>query len=446
MGIRVPWNGLIVMAKPLAAIVGRPNVGKSTLINRLTSTRQAIVDETAGVTRDRNYVEAEWGGREFILVDTGGMEPGGEEPMIRAIKDQALAAVDEADLILFVVDGKSGPTAADEEVADVLRKSSKPLLLVVNKVDNPAAVDETAAFYRLGLGDPIPVSATHGLMAGDLLDLIVERLPEVPQVEIDPEQLGIAIVGRPNAGKSSIFNRITGAERAVVSETPGTTRDAIDTVMTIGDRQYRFIDTAGLRRIAKLSGNLEYYGTLRAIKALEDAQTAMLVVDCTVGVTDQDQRIAALAREKHCALIILLNKWDLIDEEEAQEIEYGVAHKLNFVEYAIVIKTSAQTGVGIKRLIAAIDRVDESYNRHISTSALNKFLVGLRSLHLPTRRGKSLKLKYMTQLKERPPTFLVFVNNPQIADDAYKRFFDKKFRAEFDFIGTPVNYFFRKGD
>jgi len=434
------------VSKPLAAIVGRPNVGKSTLVNRLGATRQAIVDMTAGVTRDRNYVETDWRGREFILVDTGGLEPGGQEPMIQAIKAQALTAVDEADLILFVVDGKSGLTAADEEVAGILRKTSKPLLLVVNKVDNPANEAAITPFYRLGLGDPMPVSASHGLMIGDLLDMVVERLPEMPREEVDTEHVKIAIVGRPNAGKSSIFNRIIGAERAVVSEIPGTTRDAIDTVVAVGDRQYRFIDTAGLRRIAKLSGNLEYYGTLRAIKALEDAAIAMLVVDCTVGVTDQDQRIAGLAQEKHCALIILLNKWDLVGKEEAEAVEYDVAHKLNFVDYAIVLKTSARTGVGIKPALAALDQVHESFNRRIATSAANKFLVGLRTRHVPTRKGKALKLKYVTQLKDSPPTFLIFVNDPQIVDKAYKRFFDKNFRAEFDLIGTPVNYFFRKGD
>lgn len=434
------------MSKPLAAIVGRPNVGKSTLVNRLGATRQAIVDMTAGVTRDRNYFETDWRGREFVLVDTGGLEPGGQEQMIQAIKAQALAAIEEADLILFVVDGQSGLTAADEEVAEILRKTSKPLLLVVNKVDNPANEAAIIPFYGLGLGDPVPVSASHGLMTGDLLDMVVERLPETPPEDVDTEHVKIAIVGRPNAGKSSVFNRIIGAERAVVSEIPGTTRDAIDTMVAVGDHQYRFVDTAGLRRIAKLSGNLEYYGTLRAIKALEDAAVAMLVVDCSVGVTDQDQRIARLAEENHCALIILLNKWDLVDDEEAEAVEYDVAHKLNFVEYAIVLKTSAQTGVGIKRAIAAIDQVHESFNRHLPTSAVNKFLVGLRTQHVPTRKGKALKLKYMTQLKERPPTFLIFVNDPQIVDNAYKRFFDKKFRGAFDLTGTPVNYFFRKGD
>ena len=434
------------MSKPLAAIVGRPNVGKSTLVNRLGATRQAIVDMTAGVTRDRNYVEADWRGRDFILVDTGGLESGREEPMMQAIKTQAMAAVAEADLILFVVAGQSGLTGADEEVAEILRKTNKPLLLVVNKVDNPANEAAITPFYQLGIGEPIPVSASHGLMTGDLLDMIVDNLPDAAPEEIDTTQIRIAIVGRPNAGKSSVFNHIIGSDRSVVSEIPGTTRDAIDTIVTAGERQYRFIDTAGLRRVAKLSGNLEYYGTLRAIKALEDASVAMLVVDCSVGLTDQDQKIARLAQEKHCALVILLNKWDIVDEEQAEAIEYQVAHKLSFVEYAIVIKTSAQTGLGIRRAFSAIDKVHTSYNRRISTNALNKFLIAVRNRHLPTRKGKALKLKFITQLKESPPAFLIFVNDPRIVDNAYKRYLDKNFRAEFDLTGTPVNYFFRKGE
>lgn len=434
------------MSKPLAAIVGRPNVGKSTLVNRLAATRHAIVDMTAGVTRDRNYVDADWRGRDFILVDTGGLEPGDKEPMLQAIKAQAMVAVDEADLILFVVDGKGGLVPADREIADILRKTNKPLLLIVNKVDNPANTSSMAQFYSLGLGEPIAVSASHGLMVGDLLDAIVEGLPVMPSEEPEADETRVAIIGRPNAGKSSVFNRIIGADRSVVSEIPGTTRDAIDTILTVDEKSYRFIDTAGLRRVAKLSGNLEYYGTLRAIKALEDASVAMLVVDCSVGVTDQDQRIARLAREKNCALIILLNKWDLVDAENVPLIESAAAAKLQFVDYAVVLKTSAVTGRGLRKVFEAIDRVSLSYERRIVTSALNRFLVGLRSRHVPTKKGKALRLKYMTQLKAEPPTFLVFANDPTIVDDAYKRFFDKNFRDEFKLIGTPVNYYFRKGD
>ncbi len=432
------------MAKPLVAIVGRPNVGKSTLVNRLASTGQAIVDMKAGVTRDRNYVDTDWRGREFILVDTGGLQLDDKEPMIQAIKNQAMAAVEEADLIMFVVDGKSGLISDDAQITDILRRTKKPLMLVVNKVDN--ATDESVIFpfYELGLGEPIPVSASHGLLVGDLLDALVERLPDLDEPQLSVEETRIAIVGRPNAGKSSIFNSISGEERAVVSEAPGTTRDAIDTLIEHGGDQYRFIDTAGLRRIAKLSGNLEYYGILRAMKALENASIALLVVDSEVGVTDQDQRIARLAREKNCALIILLNKWDLLDQEEGEEISDEVGRKLGFVSYAIVLKTSAISGRGLSKLFKAIKQVSDSFGRKISTPDINRFLFKMKTRHLPVSRGKSLKLRYSTQLKAEPPTFLVFVNDPKIADNAYKRFFEKNVREEFDLIGTPVNCLFRK--
>lgn len=434
------------MARAIAAIVGRPNVGKSTLVNRLAAGSRAIVDSVAGVTRDRNYIEADWRGRDFILIDTGGLDPGGREPMTEAIKGQAMAAVDEADLIIFVLDAKTGLTAVDEEIAGILRKAKKPLLVVVNKVDNPAHYSIVSPFFKLGLGDPLPVSASHGLMVGELLDEIVEKLPALMALEVEAGETRVAIVGRPNAGKSSLFNRLIGAERAVVSEVPGTTRDAIDTIVSAGDQRYRFIDTAGLRRIAKLSGNLEYYGILRAVKALEDASVAILVVDSAVGVTDQDQRVARLAAEKRCALIIMLNKWDLIDAGQADAVQDQLVNKLRFVDYAIVIKTSATTGRGVKKTFSAIDQVMRGFDLTVSTPAINKFLAELRSLHTPTRKGKSLKLRYGTQLKVGPPAFLIFVNDPRIVDAPYRRFIEKRFRERFNLIGTPVNFFFRKGN
>lgn len=434
------------MAKPLAAIVGRPNVGKSTLINRLAASGHAIVDKISGVTRDRNYIEADWRGIEFTLVDTGGLETTGDQQIALAIKDQALAAVDEADLVLFVVDGKSGLLPDDQDIADILRKRRKPRILVVNKLDNPADTSGLAPFYKLGLGEPQPVSAAQGLMVGDLLDTIVDNLPKMPASSAETDETSVAIVGRPNSGKSSILNRITGDQRAMVSEVPGTTRDAIDTVVKDGENEYRFIDTAGLRRLSKLSGNLEYYGILRAIKALENASVALFVVDSEVGVTYQDQRIARLAGEKKCALIILLNKWDLVDTERAEEISADLVRKLGFVNWAIVIKTSATSGRGLKKVFNAIDQVRDSFERRISTPELNKFLFKMKKRHLPTKRGKSLKLRYATQLDASPPTFLIFVNDPKIADDAYKRFLDKNFRDEFDLIGTPLNFYFRKGE
>ncbi len=434
------------MARPIAAIVGRPNVGKSTLVNRLAGGRRAIVDETPGVTRDRNYIEADWNGREFILIDTGGIDLADHEPMASAIKDQALAAVAEADLIVFVVDGQTGPVGPDEEIAGILRESRKQVLLVVNKVDDPHDNAPVFPFFALGLGEPFPVSATHGLMTGDLLDELVDKLPVLVVTEVGNEELQAVIVGRPNAGKSSLFNRLIGAERAVVSERPGTTRDAIDTVVEVGDKSYRFIDTAGLRKMTRLSGSLEYYGILRAHRALESASAAVLVIDSEVGVTYQDQRVARLAADKRCALVITLNKWDLVDTEQAEEIQRDLVAKLGFVDYAIVIKTCALTGKGLQKLFPALDQVSASFRSKVSTSGLNKFLLELRQAHLPSRKGKSLKLKYITQLDTCPPVFLIFVNDPRMADDAYRRFLDKRFRERFELTGTPLVFRFRRGD
>lgn len=433
------------MALPMVAIVGRPNVGKSTLFNRLSATKQAIVEETAGVTRDRNYTRTEWRGIEFTLVDTGGIEVAGEEPLIRAIRDQAIEAIEESDLIVFLVDGHSGPTADDAEVAAILRRSRKKVLLVVNKADDPARDDYGYPFFQLGLGESIPVSASQGLGTGDLLDLMVAALPEMEEEERDEHELSVAIVGRPNAGKSSLLNRLLGFERATVGDTPGTTRDAIDTVLTHGGKTYRLIDTAGLRKNSKLSGAIEYYGTLRAIRAIEAADVAVLVVDGEVGITDQDQRIAALAAEKGCGVIFFLNKWDVVDEEAAAEISGQMLRKLQFVDYALVLKGSALTGKGPGRLFAAVETVAESLKAQIPTSQLNKLLAKLRQGHLPSKRGKTLKLKYVTQVAVSPPAFLFFVNDPRLVDNAYRRYVEKAFRKEFDLRGTPLRLYFKRG-
>ena len=440
-------NGIFGRAsRPIVAIVGRPNVGKSTLVNRIAGGRKAIVDEPAGVTRDRNYIDADWNGREFVLIDTGGLEPDEKAAMAGAIKEQAMAAVAECDLVVFIVDGQTGPVGPDDEIAHILRQSRKPVMLVANKVDDPADRDLIYQFYGLGLGEPFPTSATHGLMTGDLLDELVRRLPEPLPGPVDSEELRVAIVGRPNAGKSSLFNRLIGSERAIVSEQPGTTRDAIDTVVEAGGRAYRFIDTAGLRKVTRLSGSLEYYSILRAHRALEGASVAVLVVDSEVGITYQDQRVARLAADKKCALVITLNKWDLVDEEQAERLERALVSKLGFVDYAIVIKICALTGKGLKKLFPALDQVADSFQRQVSTPVLNKFLLELRRGHLPSRKGKSLKLKYVTQTGAGPPVFMIFVNDPRLADDAYRRFLAKKFRERFELIGTPVRFRFRRGD
>lgn len=432
------------MVKSMVAIVGRPNVGKSTLINRLAASRQAIVDASPGVTRDRNYVEAEWRGREIVLIDTGGIEIEAKLPLKQATKDQALAAIAEADLILFLVDAQTGVSGDDDDIAKILQKSKKSVLLIANKVDNPADMTAKFAFYSLGLDEPYLISASHGLGIGDLLDAVVEKLP--PPVEEAPvKETRIAIIGRPNVGKSSIMNRLVGKERAVVSEAPGTTRDAIDTIVNREGRGYRFIDTAGLRKVSKLTGALEYYGTLRAIRALEAAEIALVIVDASESVTDQDQKVAALAEEKGCAAIIVLNKWDLIaDKQTADEIMAAVNRKLHFMNWALLLKTSALTGRGIDKIYRAIDAVLENYYAKLSTGDLNRFLVELKTGFLPSKAGKTLKLKYVTQLRTGPPAFLFFVNEPKIVDNAYRRYLDKQFRSRFGLQGTPVNFYFRK--
>lgn len=432
------------MAKPMAAIVGRPNVGKSTMINRLATGRQAIVHPTPGVTRDRNYIDAEWGGRSFILIDTGGIGAAEGGDMQLSIKDQAMAAIVEADVILFLVDGKAGVVAGDEAVADIVRKSKKPVIFAANKVDNPADDSARYQFFTLGLGEPMLISAEHGIGVGDLLDKITESLP--PYVEEEaPKEPGIAIVGRPNVGKSSLFNRLVGEERVVVSDIPGTTRDAIDSLVERAGQSYRFVDTAGLRKPSKLGDDIEYYGTVRAVKVLEKAEAALIVIDAAEGVTDQDQKIAAVSREKDCACMIILNKWDMVKKNGTEnEVLNQVERKLSFIDWAIPVKVSALTGSGVKRIYKLIDIALDNYHLKIATSSLNRFLPVLTAGHIPSKKGKTLKLKYLTQIKSAPPSFLFFVNDPGIVDNAFKRYLEKRFRDNFQIKGTPINFYFRK--
>lgn len=437
----------MLVPKPLVAIVGRPNVGKSTLINRLAATRQAIVDLTAGVTRDRNYIETEWRGLEFTLIDTGGIVVDLKEELAQAVKAQALAAVAEADLILMLVDYQTGLTTEDEEIANILRTTKKPIFLVVNKVDRPEELTTAPApFYALGLGTPITISASHGLNIGELLDLIVEQLPPTEISEETEAEIKVALVGRPNAGKSSLFNSLIGQPRAIVSQLPGTTRDAIDTCFTFQEKKYRFIDTAGLRKTAKALGHLEYYSFLRAQRALEAADIALLVVDGEVGVTNQDQHIASLAWDKNCALIVLLNKWDLLSKESRQELKLMVAAKLRFIDSQalVFLPVSARTGFNLNKVLPLINSVFASYAATIATAKLNSFLQRLKSKHLPSKGGKQLKLKYITQLKSRPPAFLFFVNNPKIVDGNFKRYLIKNLQQEFNLRGTPIKCYFRR--
>jgi GTP-binding protein len=435
------------VALPIVAIVGRPNVGKSTLTNRLAGTHDAIVFETPGVTRDRSYHRADWNGREFVLIDTGGIDFSDVDAFGASIRQQALMAAEEADVVVFMVDGHVGIAPGDEEVAQILKKSGKPAFLIVNKLDNPAAEEAIHDFWPLGLGEPHAVSALHGHGTGDLLDELVAALPESDEVP-QTEDVNVAIIGRPNAGKSSLFNRLVGAERSIVSEVAGTTRDALDTVVERDGTTYRLVDTAGLRRQGKIEENIEYYSFVRAMRAIDRADVALLVVDTSVGVTDQDQRVAAFAEERGCALGVLLNKWDLLQDEEAREkLLDQIPRQLGFVRYAPVLRISALTGRGTDRIYQLIDTVYASYTRKITTSALNKLLTELRNFgHTVTKGPRQLRLNYATQTRQKPPGFVFFANHPRLADENFKRYLENRMRETFDFTGTPIILKFRQKD
>lgn len=435
------------MALPIVAIVGRPNVGKSTLVNRLAGTQDAIVYPTSGVTRDRSYHRADWAGREYVLIDTGGIDFQDIDAFGASIRQQALMAAEEADAIIFIVDGHVGVAAGDEEVARILKKSGKPVFLLVNKLDNPAREEAIHEFWGLGLGDPRPVSALHGHGTGDLLDDLVAALPESDEVP-ETEDVNVAIIGRPNAGKSSLFNRLVGAERSIVSDVAGTTRDALDTLVERDGTTYRLVDTAGLRRQGKIDESVEYYSFVRAMRAIDRADVALLVVDVSVGVTDQDQRVAAFAEERGCAMAVLLNKWDTIeDEEERERIEAQIPRQLGFIGYAPILRISAKTGRAMDRIFELVDTVYDSYTRQISTSALNKLLTELRQFgHTVTKGPKQLRINYATQTRQKPPGFVFFANHPRLADENYKRYLENRMRDTFDFTGTPIILKFRQKD
>ena len=435
------------MALPIVAVVGRPNVGKSTLVNRITQVADAIVHEARGVTRDRSYHRADWNGVDFMLIDTGGIEAGSTDEFQTSITTQALMAAEEADAIVFLVDGKSGLTADDEEVARILKRQKTPVFLTVNKMDTPGRDDEAHEFWGLGLGTPWPVSATHGHGTGDLLDEIVAVLPKV-EPEVAGDVIDVAIIGRPNAGKSSLLNRLAGTERAIVSEEAGTTRDAIDTLVEREGVKYRMIDTAGLRKTSKIEEDVEYYGLVRAMRAIDRASVALLVIDSVVGVTDQDQRVARFAEERGCAMVLLLNKWDaLTDDSEKEELEYRVGERLQFVSYAPVLRISALTGRNVGRIFPAVDTVFVNYTKMIPTSQLNKLLTELREFgHTVSKRGTSLRLQYATQTRTGPPEFTFFANHPKLADENFSRYLENRIRERFDFTGTPITLKFRQKD
>jgi len=436
------------MALPIVAVVGRPNVGKSTFVNRITQGTEAIVHEARGVTRDRSYHRADWNGVEFMLIDTGGIESGKTADQFQSsIRAQAFMAAAEADAIVFLVDGKTGMTPEDEEVARILNKSQTPTFLAVNKMDTPGRDDDAHEFWALGLGQPWPVSATHGNGTGDILDEIVAALPDV-EPEVEEGAIDIAIIGRPNAGKSSLLNKMTGVDRAIVSDVAGTTRDAIDMLVERDGVRYRLVDTAGIRRKANIDEDVEYYGFVRAMRAIDRAQVALLVIDGTIGLTDQDQRVANFAAERGCAMVILLNKWDAVEGPEAKEaISTRVEERLGFVGYAPVLRISALTGKGVDKIWPAVDTAHRNYTQEISTSQLNKLLTELRDFgHTVSHGSMTLRLNYVTQTRTSPPGFTFFANHPQLVDDSFRRYLENRLRERFDLVGTPIVLKFRKKD
>jgi len=427
---------------PVVAVVGRPNVGKSTLFNRIVGRRVAIVDDRPGVTRDRNFARADWNGRAFFVVDTGGVIEGSHEPLDRAVRKQALAAVAEADVIVFLVDGRTGVHPLDEKLGDVLRKASKPVLLVVNKLDNLPDEVGQHDFWSLGLGEPLPVSAISGKGSGDLLDLIVAASPESPEGAQEEGLVRVAVVGKPNVGKSSFVNRLFGEERVVVSEDAGTTRDPVDTPMRYHDTSLVFVDTAGLRRQSKVSDSLEYYSSLRTARVVREADVCVVMVDASEGeLSHQDVRIAEQAWEAGAGVILLVNKWDLVEKETntAPHYEKRVRERFPFLKWVPVLFASALTGQRVRRALDLILEVQAQRTRTLGTAEVNNLLGELtRRQPPPHHRGRPVKLKYATQVATAPPTFVVFANFPKAVPAHYIRYLQSGLRERWPFTGSPV--------
>jgi GTPase len=421
-----------------AAIVGFPNVGKSTLVNRLTATRAAVVHEQPGVTRDRKDIVCEWRGRRFILIDTGGVDLADRSEITRQIAEQARIAIDEADLVLFVVDAQSGVTPGDEEVADLLRRSGRPVVLIANKVDDPARTDQIHEFHRLGLGEPVPISGLHGHGTGDLLDAVLDGLPGTSRrPEVPEDAIRVAILGRPNVGKSSLLNALVGQERVIVSEVPGTTRDSIDTVVQRGERTFVFVDTAGIRRKRRQRQGIEYYSELRALQAAERADVALVVIDAAEGLVDQDLAVADIARKAQCATLVVLSKWD-IGSVGIEDVRARLESRLR--QRPAIVTTSAKTGRGLERVFERVEQLFEKYLTRIPTGELNRFLRELRERREPpSRRGKRLNLLYGTQTTVRPPRFRFFVNDPGLITRDYAYWVENMVRERFDMSGIPVS-------
>ncbi|WP_018085174.1 ribosome biogenesis GTPase Der [Desulfurispora thermophila] len=433
------------MSKPVVAVVGRPNVGKSTLFNRLVGARIAIVEDIPGVTRDRLYKDADWNGRSFTLVDTGGLDYEEEGEIISNVRRQAELAIAEADLVLFVVDARAGLTPADEAVASVLRRSEKPVILVANKVENYQNKDYYE-FYQLGLGDPFPVSALEGLNTGDLLDEVLKHLPAREDLGEEPDVIKIAMLGRPNVGKSSLVNAILGEQRVVVSEIPGTTRDAIDTAFTREGQNYLLIDTAGIRRRARIVEATEKYSVIRALKAIDRCDIVLAVIDATSGVTEQDKRLIGYSHEKGRGLVLLVNKWDLVvkDDKTMDKYTRQIRTELGFVDYAPILFVSALTRQRVPKILSLVNQVASYQSMRLSTADLNSVL---REAFLhsppPSYKGRKLKLLYATQVAVKPPRFVLFVNDDKLVHFSYLRYLENQLRQAYLFTGTPLQIRFR---
>ena len=436
------------MSKPVVAIVGRPNVGKSTLFNALAGEKISIVKDTPGVTRDRIYADVTWLDKEFTMIDTGGIEPDSKDIIFSQMRDQAQIAIDTADVIIFITDVKQGLIDSDARVADMLRRSGKPVILAVNKVDSfKKYMADVYEFYNLGIGDPLPISASSRLGLGDLLDQVISYFPEHGGEEEEDERPRIAIVGKPNVGKSSIINRLLGETRVIVSDIAGTTRDAIDTEIVYNEKEYVFIDTAGLRRKSKIKEDLERYSIIRTVTAVERADMVLMVIDASEGVTEQDAKIAGIAHDKGKGIIIVVNKWDAVEKNDKtmREYEGKIRQTLSFVPYAQILFVSALTGQRIFKLFDVIDMVIENQNLRISTGVLNEIMMEAVAMQQPpSDKGKRLKLYYMTQVAVKPPSFVIFVNDKELMHFSYTRYLENKIREAFGFKGTSLRFFIRE--
>lgn len=434
------------MVKPVIAIVGRPNVGKSTIFNRIVGERISIVEDIPGVTRDRIYSSAEWLSHDFNIIDTGGIDIG-DEPFLEQIRQQAEIAIREADVIIFLTNGREGVTSADEEVAKILYRAKKPVVLAVNKIDNPEMRDLIYDFYALGFGEPYPISGSHGLGLGDLLDAAANHFPSKDEKDYDDDVIKFSLIGRPNVGKSSLVNAMLGEERVIVSDIAGTTRDAIDSMVTVNGERYVIIDTAGMRKRGKVYETTEKYSVLRALRAIERSDVVLVVINAEEGIIEQDKKIAGYAHEAGRAIVIVVNKWDAVekDEKTMKEFEEKIRAHFLFLDYAPIVFLSAKTKKRIHTLIPMINKASENHSMRVDTSVLNDIIMDAVAMNpTPTDNGKRLKIYYTTQVSVKPPTFVVFVNDPELMHFSYQRFIENRIREAFGFEGTPIKIFARE--